>query len=51
MGQALLQVLGVSNEQTNKHSTRKPLFYFPDMCGQVLFTNVDFPLCFASYST
>lgn len=45
MGQALLQVIGMSNEQADKNSTGNALFYLPDTCGQVLFANIDFPLC------
>lgn len=48
MGQAVLQVLGISNEQADTNSSGNSLFYFPDMCGQVLSTNIHFPLCFPS---
>lgn len=44
----MLQVLGISNEQADTNSSGNSLFYFPDMCGQVLPTNTHFPLCFAS---
>lgn len=48
MGWAVLQVLGISNGHADTNSTGNPLFYFPDMRGQVLPTNIYFLLCFAS---
>lgn len=48
MGQAVSQVLGISNEQADTNSSGISPFYFPDMCGQVLPTNIHFLLCCAS---